>query len=124
MCGIFEDLYVAKNYNVQGKVYGFVCFGKVKNVAKLTKALNEVSFETYQVFAKVARFAKYAEGGGNGKGNERKEVEGEKIVRDGDPKEGGGVQKEGKRNVTKNKDVERGRGRSRGAGGVKIMMGD
>jgi len=44
VCGILEDLYVAKNYNAQGKVYGFVRFGKVKNVAKLTKALNEVSF--------------------------------------------------------------------------------
>jgi len=40
---MLEDLYLAKNYNAQGKVYGFVCYSNVKNVEKLTKALNDIS---------------------------------------------------------------------------------
>lgn len=40
---MLEDLYLTKNYNAQGKVYGFVCYSNVKNVEKLTKALNDVS---------------------------------------------------------------------------------
>ena len=127
VCGILEDLYVTKNYNAQGKVYGFVRFGKVKNVAKLTKALNEVRFGVYRVFSKVARFdrfAKYSEEGGNQKGKEKQVVEGDKKVSDGIPIDDGGVQKEGKMNVTMKTESERGRGRTRGVGGVKIMVGD
>jgi len=127
VCGILEDLYVTKNYNAQGKVYGFVRFGKVKNVAKLTKALNEVRFGVYRVFAKVARFdrfAKYSEEEGNQKGKEKQVVEGDKKVSDGIPIDDGGVQKEGKMNVTMKTESERGRGRTRGVGGVKIMVGD
>lgn len=37
-------------------MFGFVSFGNVKNVEKLTKALNDVSFRIYRVFTKVAKF--------------------------------------------------------------------
>lgn len=40
---MLEDLCLAKNYNAQGKVCGFVYYSNVKNVEKLTKALNDVS---------------------------------------------------------------------------------
>lgn len=48
MCGILEDLFVANSYNAQGNVYGFVRCSNVKNVDKLTNALNNVSFGIYQ----------------------------------------------------------------------------
>jgi len=42
----------------------FVRFSNVKNVDKLTNALNNVSFGIYRVFAKVARFDRCEESGG------------------------------------------------------------
>ena len=48
VCGILEDLFVAKNFNEQGKAYGFARYGKVKNVEKLTKALNDITFGPFE----------------------------------------------------------------------------
>ncbi|GAU22961.1 hypothetical protein TSUD_247050 [Trifolium subterraneum] len=56
VCGILEDIYVASKRNVHGEVYGFVKFSNVKNVHKLTKALNEVCFGNYRVHSSLARF--------------------------------------------------------------------
>lgn len=59
VCGILENLFVATKFNAQGKAYDFVPYGKVKNVEKLTKALNDVTFGTFRVFAKVVRFDRH-----------------------------------------------------------------
>ncbi|MCI46240.1 RNA recognition motif, partial [Trifolium medium] len=46
----------ASKRNVHGEVYGFVKFANVKNVNKLTKALNAVCFGNYRIHARVAKF--------------------------------------------------------------------
>ncbi|GAU15594.1 hypothetical protein TSUD_108530 [Trifolium subterraneum] len=56
VCGMLEDIYVASKRNIYGEVYGFVKFSNVKNVNKLTKALNDVCFGNYRVHASLARF--------------------------------------------------------------------
>lgn len=58
MCGILEDVFVASNTNMNGDVYGFVRYAKVRDVDKLLKALNNVYFGHYHVRAKLARFDK------------------------------------------------------------------
>lgn len=47
LCGILKN------------VYGFARFSNVKDVGKLIKALNEVQFGPYHIFAKVACFDRY-----------------------------------------------------------------
>lgn len=44
VCGILEDVFVASNRNMNGDVYGFVRYAKVRDMDKLLKALNNVSF--------------------------------------------------------------------------------
>ncbi|PNY07495.1 cysteine-rich receptor-like protein kinase, partial [Trifolium pratense] len=56
VCGILEDVYVAKKRNKYGQPYGFVKFSNVKNVSKMTKALNNVWFGNFRVKASVALF--------------------------------------------------------------------
>jgi hypothetical protein len=60
VCGILEDVYVAKKRNMHGKPYGFLKFSNVKDVTKLEKALNAVSFGQFRVSASVARFDRVA----------------------------------------------------------------
>jgi hypothetical protein len=56
VCGILEDVYVARKRNKRGQPYGFVRFSNVRDIPKLTKALNAVSFGDFRVWARVARF--------------------------------------------------------------------
>jgi hypothetical protein len=56
VCGMLEDVYVAKKRNIHGAPYGFVKFSNVRDVSKLTKALNAVCFGQFRVSARVARF--------------------------------------------------------------------
>ena len=56
VCGILEDVYLAKKRNVNGGVFGFVRYGNVKDFDKLLKALNNVWFGDWRVVAKVASF--------------------------------------------------------------------
>jgi hypothetical protein len=56
VCGILEDVYVAKNRNLRGQPYGFVKFSNVRDVTKLLKALNAVYFGHFRIRARVARF--------------------------------------------------------------------
>lgn len=58
VCGILEDVLVARNRNMNGDVYDFVRYVKVRDVNKLLKALNNVCFGQYSVHAKLARFDK------------------------------------------------------------------
>jgi len=61
VCGILEDLFVAKNRNRNGEVYGFVRFAKVRDVDKLLKGLNNVCFGHYCVRVVLARFDRKGE---------------------------------------------------------------
>jgi len=56
VCGILEEVYVADTRNRNGEVYGFVRYGKVREVDKLLKALNNVCFGQYCVRAVLGRF--------------------------------------------------------------------
>jgi len=74
VCGIMEDVYLAKKQNVNGGVFGFVRYGRVMNVDKLLKALNNVWFGDWRVVAKVASFDRF----GNKKHGVGATVEGDK----------------------------------------------
>ncbi|PNX75614.1 putative sulfate transporter, partial [Trifolium pratense] len=64
VCGILEDVYVAKKRNKYGQPYGFVKFSNVKNVSKMTNALNNVWFGNFRVNASVAMFERSDSRGG------------------------------------------------------------
>ncbi|MCI24963.1 RNA recognition motif, partial [Trifolium medium] len=53
---MLEDVYVPKKRNKRGEPYGFVKFSNVRDVTKLTSALNTVNFGHYRVHARVASF--------------------------------------------------------------------
>jgi hypothetical protein len=59
VCGMLEDVYVAKKRNKNGEPYGFVRFSNVRDVSKMTKALNAVWFGQFRVRATVAKFDRY-----------------------------------------------------------------
>jgi hypothetical protein len=59
---MLEDVYVARKRNRFGEPYGFVKFSNVKDVTKMTKALNAVCFGHFRVRASVARFDRNASG--------------------------------------------------------------
>jgi hypothetical protein len=60
VCGILEDIYVAKKPNMQGKPYGFVKYSNIRDIIKLEKALNAVCFGHFRVSASVACFDRAA----------------------------------------------------------------
>lgn len=60
VCGILEEVVVPRRCNVKGERYGFVRFSNVRDVCKLLKAVNAVSFGNFQIKAKVAIFDKAA----------------------------------------------------------------
>jgi hypothetical protein len=73
VCGILEDVFIAKKRNVHGQPYGFVKFSKVRDVGKLEKALNAVTFGQFRVRASVASFDRAARKPvGSGRGGEQK----------------------------------------------------
>ena len=79
VCGIMEDVYLAKKRYVNGGVFGFVRYGNVKDVDKLLKVLNNVWFGDWRVVAKVASFDRlgnknYGEGV-KGEGDNKKEID-------------------------------------------------
>jgi len=79
VCGIMEDVYLARKRNVNGGVFGFVCYGNVRDVDKLLKALNNVWFGDCRVVAKVASFDrlgnKYHGEGVKGEGGNNTEID-------------------------------------------------
>lgn len=48
MCGIFSDVYVARQLNSRGQVYGFVRFLYVRNIDKLAHTLNNVWIDDHR----------------------------------------------------------------------------
>jgi hypothetical protein len=59
VCGIMEDVYLAKKHNVIRAVFGFVRYSKVKDIDKLLKAVNNVWFGDCKVMAKVSSFDQF-----------------------------------------------------------------
>jgi len=59
VCGMMEDVYLAKKRNANGGVFGFVRYDNVKDVDKLLKAVNNVWFGDWRVVAKVASFDRF-----------------------------------------------------------------
>lgn len=92
VCGIMEDVYLAMKSNVNGGVFGFVRYDKVKDVDKLLKALNNVRFGDWNVVAKVASFDRF----GNSQTVVQDNGEGEKIIRGQKNKEGEKLKREKK----------------------------
>jgi len=60
VCGILTDVYVARQRNSKGQVYGFVRFSNVKNIEKLSHALSNVWFGHLRVWAREACFDRFA----------------------------------------------------------------
>lgn len=60
VCGILSDIYVARHRNARGQEFGFVRFVNVKNKHKLARALNNVWFNHCCVWAREARFDRFA----------------------------------------------------------------
>ncbi|MCH95432.1 RNA recognition motif [Trifolium medium] len=71
MCGMLEDVYVAKKRNKHGEPYGFVKFSNVRDITKLTNALNAVCFGHCHVRAKVANFDRKDANTGRNSGMEK-----------------------------------------------------
>jgi len=60
VCSILNDVFLARQQNSSGQVYGFVRFANVRNVDKLSQALNNVWFGHLKVWAREARFVCFA----------------------------------------------------------------
>jgi hypothetical protein len=56
VCGMLEDVFVPNKRNRNGEPYGFVKFANVRDVSKMTKALNAVWFGHFRIRASVAKF--------------------------------------------------------------------
>jgi len=69
--GMLSDVYIAKKQNYRGQVYGFLRFLNVKNIDKLAIALNNVWIGQCRIWAREARFDKFASG--STKGGRRKQ---------------------------------------------------
>jgi len=80
VCDIMEDIYLAKKCNVNGDVFGFVRYSKVKDLEKLLKAVNNIWFGDCKVVAKVFAYDRYGQKRGEGRvrGEGEKSIEGEK----------------------------------------------
>jgi len=105
VCGIMEDVYLARKRNVNGGAFGFVRYCKVRDVEKLLKALNNVWFRDWRVVAKVASFDRFGKSQAVG----GKRVEGDKIIEGEKSKSEGAKNTEGvKKNVVMREDVAAG----------------
>lgn len=71
--GILFDVYISRYRNVRGQTYGFVRFANVRNIEKLSKALNTVYYGDFRMFANVARFDMFAKNDNKVKGMVREE---------------------------------------------------
>lgn len=60
MCGILSDVYVARQLNSRGQVYGFVRFLYMRNIDKLAHALNNAWISDHRFWAREARFDRFA----------------------------------------------------------------
>jgi len=80
VCAIVYDIYVSMKRNIRGLIVGFACLCKVTDEGKLDAPLNNVRFDHYQVWVRLARIgldSKVAVQNGVGKDKE----EGVKVGR-------------------------------------------
>jgi len=61
VCGMLSDVYVARYQNVREQVFGFVRFVNVKNIEKLSQTLNNVWIGQCLIWAREARFDRFAQ---------------------------------------------------------------
>jgi len=61
VCCMLSDVYVARYRNARGQVFGFVRFVNVKNIDKLSQALNNVWIGQCHVWAREERFDRFAQ---------------------------------------------------------------
>lgn len=59
VCGVLTDVYVSRNCNSRGQVFGFARFSKVRDVDKLKKALNNIYIRDFSLFFNIARFDRF-----------------------------------------------------------------
>ncbi|PNX70609.1 RNA recognition motif, partial [Trifolium pratense] len=83
VCGILEDVYVAKKRNKFGQPYGFVKYFNVKNVSKMTNALNNVWFGNFRVKASVAMFERNVSRMDKKMESQKEEQVGAPLLKDG-----------------------------------------
>jgi len=60
VCGILTDVFIARRRNARGQMYGFVRFSHVRNSDKLSQALNNIWFGHLRIWAREARFDRFA----------------------------------------------------------------
>jgi len=60
VCGILSDIYIARKRNFRGQMYGFLRFVNVRNKDKLALALNNVWIGQCRIWAREARFDRFA----------------------------------------------------------------
>jgi hypothetical protein len=60
VCGILSDIYIARHLNARGQEFGFVRYVNVKNKEKLAQALNNVWIDNNCVWAREAKFDRFA----------------------------------------------------------------
>ena len=60
VCGILSDVFVARHRNARGQEFGFVRYVNVKNENKLSQALNNVWIGECRVWAREARYDRFA----------------------------------------------------------------
>lgn len=77
---------------MNGEVYGFVRFSKVRDVGKLLRAVNAVCFGSFRVQAKIARFDRGVNGEPNGEKNGDGVVGKPDVVVNRDGTEGGFIE--------------------------------
>jgi len=84
VCGILSDVYVARHRNARGQEFGFVRYVNVNNRNKLAQALNNVWIGECRVWAREARYDRFAHNdvAGFSKDTVKKEMAGDKVVRD------------------------------------------
>ena len=78
VCGVMEDVYLARKCNVNGGAFGFVRYRNVKDIEKLLKAVNNMWFGDWRMVAKVASFDRFGNKRGWLESGEREE----KILRE------------------------------------------
>lgn len=61
VCGILSDIYIARQFNSRGQFYGFVGFFNVRNKDKLAQDLNNVWIGDFKVWAREAKFDRFAQ---------------------------------------------------------------
>ena len=60
VCGMLSDVYIARMRNFRGQAYGFLRFMNVRNKDKLALALNNVWIGHCRIWAREARFDRFA----------------------------------------------------------------